>query len=265
MRQYTSPYYLVVRSKIVLLATQGLENRIIAEKLSLPRQIVSKWRKRFFEQRLEGLEDQSRSGRPTAFSPLSGGSIKAPACELPGESGLALSRFSAQDIAPEVVSRGIAATITNTTVWRWLNADAIRPWRFRSWIFHQALNFEIKAKRALDLYHGRWQDRKLNVNEYVISADEKTSIRPASHPPKSVPAADRYMPVEHEYQRKGALNYWRLGGCQTGENLRSSGTDDRYCPLRATGLPGDETETLPFRRKSILDSGQRLISSGRTF
>ena len=78
VRQYTSPYYLVVRSKIVLLAAQGFENKIIGQKLDLPRQIVSKWRKRFFEQRLEGLEDQARSGRPTAFSPLSGGSSKSP-------------------------------------------------------------------------------------------------------------------------------------------------------------------------------------------
>jgi len=77
VRQYTSPYYLVVRSKIVLLAAQGFENKIIGQKLDLPRQIVSKWRKRFFEQRFAGLEDQARSGRPSAFSPLCGGSSKS--------------------------------------------------------------------------------------------------------------------------------------------------------------------------------------------
>ena len=67
--QYTSPYYLVVRAKTVLMASQGLENKTIGERLSLPRQIVSKWRKRFFEQRLDGLEDLPRIGRPSAFSP----------------------------------------------------------------------------------------------------------------------------------------------------------------------------------------------------
>jgi len=67
--KYTSPYYSVVRAKIILMAAQGHDNKTIGERLSLPRQIVSKWRKRFFEQRLDGLEDLSRSGRPSAFSP----------------------------------------------------------------------------------------------------------------------------------------------------------------------------------------------------
>ena len=68
-RKYTSPYYYVVRAKIVLMAAQGLDNKSIGEKLSLPRQIVSKWRKRFFRQRLQGLEDRSRPGRPSDFPP----------------------------------------------------------------------------------------------------------------------------------------------------------------------------------------------------
>ena len=67
--KYTSPYYLVVRAKTILMASQGLDNKTIGEKLSLPRQIVSKWRKRFFDERIEGLEDQSRPGRPSSFSP----------------------------------------------------------------------------------------------------------------------------------------------------------------------------------------------------
>jgi transposase len=67
--KYTSPYYLVVRAKAVLMAAQGLDNKTIGERLSLPRQIVSKWRKRFFEERLEGLTDRPRIGRPSVFSP----------------------------------------------------------------------------------------------------------------------------------------------------------------------------------------------------
>ena len=68
-RKYTSPYYIVVRAKIVLMAAQGLENKEIGERLDLPRQIVSKWRKRFFEERLDGLFDRPRRGRPVTFSP----------------------------------------------------------------------------------------------------------------------------------------------------------------------------------------------------
>ena len=68
-RQYTSPYFRVIRAKIVLLAAEGLTNKEISDRLDIPRQIVSKWRKRFFEERLSGLDDRSRPGRPPDFSP----------------------------------------------------------------------------------------------------------------------------------------------------------------------------------------------------
>ena len=68
-RQYTLPYRDVVRAKIVLLAAGGVQNKEIAERLGMPRPVVSKWRKRFFRERLDGLEDRSRRGRPPAFPP----------------------------------------------------------------------------------------------------------------------------------------------------------------------------------------------------
>lgn len=69
-RSYTSPYIEVVRAKIVLYAAEGLSNKQIGERLDTPRQIVSKWRKRFFERGLAGLEERARRGRPGKFSPL---------------------------------------------------------------------------------------------------------------------------------------------------------------------------------------------------
>ena len=68
-RKYTSPYRDVMRAKVVLLAAQGLSNKEIGQRLDLPRQIVSKWRKRFFDQRLAGLQERSRRGRPRVFPP----------------------------------------------------------------------------------------------------------------------------------------------------------------------------------------------------
>ena len=70
-RKYTSPYCDVVRAKIILLADEGLSNDVIAFRLDTPRQIVSKWRKRFAFARLPGLEEQSRGGRKARFSPQS--------------------------------------------------------------------------------------------------------------------------------------------------------------------------------------------------
>lgn len=68
-RKYTSSYRDVIRAKIILLAADGLENDEIARRVGTPRQIVSKWRKRFFEEGFSGLEDQPRRGRPARFSP----------------------------------------------------------------------------------------------------------------------------------------------------------------------------------------------------
>jgi DNA-binding NarL/FixJ family response regulator len=70
--KYTLPYFMVARAKMILLAQQGLSNDQIADRLSTRREIVSRWRKRFFEKRLAGLEDFERPGRPRVFSPRAG-------------------------------------------------------------------------------------------------------------------------------------------------------------------------------------------------
>jgi len=66
---YTSPYCDVIRAKVVLLAAQEMGNDEIGRRLDLPRQVVSKWRKRFFHEGLDGLADRPRGGRPGRFSP----------------------------------------------------------------------------------------------------------------------------------------------------------------------------------------------------
>jgi transposase len=67
--KYSSPYRDVVRAKVVLYAAEGLSNEAIAARIDLPRQIVSKWRKRFYEEGLSGLQERPRHGRPPVFSP----------------------------------------------------------------------------------------------------------------------------------------------------------------------------------------------------
>jgi CRP-like cAMP-binding protein len=77
-RNYTLPYRDVVRARIVLYAAQGMENKEIAERLDTRREIVSKWRKRFFKEGLLGLEEKPRGGRPNVFSPSGGGGGESP-------------------------------------------------------------------------------------------------------------------------------------------------------------------------------------------
>lgn len=134
--------------------------------------------------------------------------VKAVACELPSERGIPLSRFSTREIAHEVIQRGIVAEISGSTIWRWLNEDAIKPWQYRSWIFPRDPQFEQKAGRVLDLYQGIWCGIPLGFDEYVISADEKTSIQARVRKHDTLPTTrGKCMRVEHEYSRGGSLTY----------------------------------------------------------
>ncbi len=109
---------------------------------------------------------------PARFPPLVVVEVKALACQLPTELGVPRSRLHVPDIRSEVLRRGIVASVSDSTIWRWLSQDAIRPWTFRSWIFPRDPDFEPKAARALDLYERRWKGRRLHAGEFVISADE---------------------------------------------------------------------------------------------
>jgi hypothetical protein len=134
--------------------------------------------------------------------------IKALACERPADLGLPLARLSIADIARAAVEREIVQAISLTTIWRWLSEDALRPWRYRSWLFPRDPDFERKAGRVLDLYAGRFEGEQLRPDEHVICADEKTAIQARARiHAGSPPAPGRAGRLEHEYVRNGTLAY----------------------------------------------------------
>lgn len=147
------------------------------------------------------------SGGPRLFPPDVVVAVKALACELPAASGRPLARWQCPDLARAAVEQGIVASISGTTIWRWLAADAIKPWQHRSWIFPRDPQFAVKAGRVLDLYARRWDGTPLSRREFVISADEKTSIQARIRRHATPPGPGRPMRVEHEYRRGGALAY----------------------------------------------------------
>ena len=134
--------------------------------------------------------------------------VKALACERPATLGLPLSRFSVADVAQQARQSGLVATISDSTVWRWLHADAMRPWQHRCWIFPRDPEFAVKAGRVLDLYQRRWQGKLLRDDEFVLSTDEKTSIQARTRiHPTLPPKPGVAMRAEHEYIRCGAWAY----------------------------------------------------------
>ena len=119
-----------------------------------------------------------------------------------------MSRWSCPELARHAVAEGICVSISTATVRRWLSEDALKPWQYRSWIFITDPDFAAKAKRVLDLYDRVWDGTPLGGNDYVISADEKTSIqaRCRCHPTLP-PGKSRTMRVNHDYDRGGAVAY----------------------------------------------------------
>jgi hypothetical protein len=124
--------------------------------------------------------------------------------------------------------------ISASTVWRILDSDAIKPWRYEYWIFPRDPEFAEKAGRVLDLYAGTWDGDPLGRRDYIISSDEKTSIQARIRCHETEPTGPgRAMRVEHEYGRGGALQYLAAWDVRRG---------------RVMGRCEAKTGTVPFGR-----------------
>jgi len=129
------------------------------------------------------------AGGQPAFPPTVIIEVKRIACERPMDVGVPVARWSLPDLRREVLARGLVATVSGTTLWRWLDVDAIRPWRHRSWLFPRDPRFAERAGPVLDLYARRWEGRPLGPHDYVLSADEKTRIQARARRHAPVPVA----------------------------------------------------------------------------
>ena len=154
---------MVLRARIVLAAADGHSNTRIARDVGVCDDTVRKWRRRYADARLAGLADAPRSGRPSRFSPVQRAQVVALACELPASRGMPLSRWSSFELACEAIEAGIVIDISSSTVARWLAADALKPWQYRSWIAPRAPDFANKAQVVLDLYTRVWDGQPQRV------------------------------------------------------------------------------------------------------
>jgi len=135
--------------------------------------------------------------------------VVALACERPADRGVPLSRYSLSELASEAATLlGTEDRPSRSSVWRWLLQDALRPWRHHCWIFPRDPRFLELAGPVLDLYACHWQGQPLWADDYVLSADEKTSIQARRRvQPTLPPGPYQATRVEHEYERQGAIQY----------------------------------------------------------
>jgi transposase len=139
------------------------------------------------------------------------------ACELPDESRRSLSLWTCAELARTLVAEGAVDTISPQSVQRILQSHKLKPWRVHFWLSPKVARDEAFRATVLeiqDLY-----TRPLGPHERVLSLDEKTSLQPRTRTVATRPAQPGLVPVhlEHEYQRKGALQLFAAFDTRTGE------------------------------------------------
>ena len=171
-----------------------------------------------------------------------------------------LARWSCPDLATEAARRGVVASISASTVRRWLAADALKPWQHRSWIFPRDPDFGFKAGRVLDLYARFFDGQPLGADEYVLSADEKPGVQarngstplPAAAGPTADASRGRVPPARHAGLPRRLRRPPRPGD-------RPLRPDHRHRTIHRAGHQSDDQPALRKRSAGVLDRRQRLI------
>jgi transposase len=197
----------VVRSRIILLSDEGYGSRKVSRILGISRDAVQRWRKRWVDSKLknvkERLEDAPRPGAPVTYTPEQICAIVALACELPIESGRPITHWTQEELALEVIKRGIAKHISPRSVARFLNEANLQPHRMRGWLTpKQDENFDEKCLDICGTY--KKAIKRNEQGEKTISIDEMTGIQAlerAAETKPMIPGKPEYQ--EFEYIRHG--------------------------------------------------------------
>ncbi|MDR1427695.1 MAG: IS630 family transposase [Bifidobacteriaceae bacterium] len=240
----TAEHRMAARAKIVLAAARGDPNVEIAAGLGVSRETVRKWRGRYAAERLPGLGDRPRPGRPRRYTPVQVAEVKAIACSKPEDRDVPLARWSVREIARQAEAEHVAA-VSPATVARWLRADKLRPWQVESWISPRDPDFAAKGGAVLDLYQRIWEGRELRDTEFVISADEKTGIQALRRVGANRPLAPGGPTrVESDYRRGGTVCYLAAMDVGSGEVM---GVVDQTCGIAPFGrLVGEVMGREPY-------------------
>lgn len=173
------------------------------------------------------IDTTGKGCRAYTTNPVEAGSLFFPpevaihlvrlACERPDERGRSLSQWDSVELAKKLIDDGTVAFISPSTVWRILAHHKLKPWRTHYWLNPKAprdAEFYTRVQEVIDLY-----TRPLLPHEMVLSVDEKTSLQPRSRLHPTRPAQPGLVPnyVEHEYQRKGALQLFAAFDTRTGK------------------------------------------------
>lgn len=184
----TSEQRMVLRAKIILLAAEGRRNEKIMQILDVSKPVVVKWRSRFAQDRLEGLNDAPRPGKPRIYGPEVRIRIAATACKPPKGQ----THWSTRELAKHL------GEVSYPTVYRVLKAEKIKPHLYKMWKDSTDPNFEPKMMEIVGLYLDPPE------NAIVLSVDEKTAIQALGRPKPNKPVRPGQVEkISHDYIRHG--------------------------------------------------------------
>jgi putative transposase len=198
------PYGLIRRARIVLMAAQGATNREIAEKVDLSPQMVCKWRQRYVQQRLSGLHDELRPGRPRSISDEKVALlIRKTLNTKPKDS----THWTIRSIAKQT-------KLSRPTVHRIWRAFGLQPHRQRHFKLSTDPFFVEKVRDIVGLY--------LNPPDkaMVLCVDEKSQIQALDRTQPLLPMGLGYVEgVTHDYVRHGTTTLFAALDIATGQVL----------------------------------------------
>lgn len=187
-KKSTSEQRMVLRAQIILLAGKGYRNNEIMKVLGVSKPVVIKWRKRFAQDGLEGLNDAPRPGKPRVYGPEVRIKIAAEACKSPEGQ----THWSTRDLAKHI------GKVSHMTVHRILKAEKIKPHLYKMWKDSNDPDFEAKMMEIVGLYLDPPE------NAIVLSVDEKTAIQALGRPKPNKPVKPGHVEkINHEYIRNG--------------------------------------------------------------
>jgi transposase len=201
---------------IILLLSAGLSLSEISRETKTSRLTVRKWAYRYSIHGLEGLQDESRTGRPQIFDSDVILHIIKIACEMPERYGRSLAMWDSQEITAELIRTKVVDSISSESVRRILESQRIKPWKYHMWLSEKKPRdkaFCDSVREITDLYF-----EKPNPNECVLCVDENTSIQARKRiaEPKAAQSGKPVL-IEHEYERKGALNLFAAFDTRSGK------------------------------------------------
>ena len=215
LRRQTTHAGLAKRARARLRLSDGHHVSETATLVDMRRRHLYKWIERFRDRGVSGLREGQRPGRPPVFSPEVALHTVKPACERPDDVGRSLSHWDCAELARQLIADHVVDSISPQTVPRILASHHLQPWRQHLWLSSKAprdAEFVKRVKNICALY-----TRKMKAQEMVLCVDEKTSLQPRTRLSPTL-AAQPGLPVrvEHEYERKGALNLFAAFDTRTG-------------------------------------------------